>query len=234
MDNPSNYYDLTNYQVYDDFDSTYYTGLDTSVYIDGVLVDEYLQISWQTAQQETPFYNYNSYEPDVIHSGARITSGRLTLNLKNPSYLMNVLRDNKNPEPRKISTIDSDAIYSSKENFDNYMDRFADLVSGEDKQLQNAYTKDFQVEGSLPLFSPQRRHTLTVVFGKDLENKVILRTDNTIGSFSSNQAKYHPTSHKVKFTGVKFSEESVGVDDSGKPTMLLYSFIAQGYRPQPS
>jgi len=230
-------FNKTPYVVFDNMDSTYYTGLDTSLYVDDIFVEEFLQISWQESQQETPLTNWNSYEATLIHSGARIVAGRVAVNLKSPHYLKNLLSGLASFETRENPSVPKD---KSKE-FSSQLGRSSPsnintTEKSSTRPLDNIYNRFYAriPEATHPVYSPEKEHTITVIFGEDDGvKKALYSPENEFQDFSITKHKIHPYPNPkgVKIVGVKFNEESYGVDDSGKPIVSLFSFIAKGTRP---
>lgn len=79
------------WKVVDQFDSTYWSGLDVQIYANNVLIDEAIQLSYSISEQVRPYYGYASYVADRIYHGARIIQGELSLNFKRDAYLFSLI-----------------------------------------------------------------------------------------------------------------------------------------------
>lgn len=87
------------WKLVDQFDSTYWSGLDVQIFANNILIDEAIQVSYAISEQTRPYYGYASYVPDRIYHGARLIQGELSLNFKRDGYLfslLNLLRQQSN------------------------------------------------------------------------------------------------------------------------------------------
>lgn len=94
------------WKLIDSFNSTYWNGLDAKVYINNILLDEQIQVSYSIMEQVRPYYAYSSYVVDRMHHGARIIQGEITSNFKKDGFLfalLDILRKNTNEFPAKES-----------------------------------------------------------------------------------------------------------------------------------
>lgn len=73
--------------IVDEFNQSYYSGLDVSVYFGGIFIEEITQLQFQEIEQVRPIYSYASYTPTVITHGTRLTQGSFVLNFKDASYM---------------------------------------------------------------------------------------------------------------------------------------------------
>ena len=93
------------YKILDQFDSTYWSGLDMRLYVHhpeagSLLVDELVQLNFQALEQVVPYYAYNSYIPDRMIHGSRIIQGEITVNYKKDSYPFAILQFLKTGVPK--------------------------------------------------------------------------------------------------------------------------------------
>lgn len=94
------------WKLIDSFNSTYWNGLDAKVYINNILLDEQIQVSYSIMEQVRPYYAYSSYVVDRMHHGARIIQGEITSNFKKDGFLfalLDILRKGTNEFPSKRS-----------------------------------------------------------------------------------------------------------------------------------
>jgi len=234
---PAKLFDKTPYVVFDNMDSTYYTGLDSSLYIDDIFVEEFLQVSWQESQQETPLVNWNSYESTIIHSGVRVVAGRVAINMKSPHYLKNILSGLSNFQSREDPSLtkDESVTYPSQLHRASPSNLNA-TEKNTVKPLNNIYNKFYAKEPNpkSAVYSPEKEHTITILFGEDDGvKKAFYTSENDFTDYTVSKPKIFPqyNTKGIKIIGVKFNEESYGVDDTGKPIVSVFSFIAKGTRP---
>lgn len=79
------------WHIIDEFDSTYWSGLDVSIYAGPYLLDEVVNLSFQVAEQVIPYYGYAHYTAQRMHRGQRLITGTFTINFKQSHYLLKVL-----------------------------------------------------------------------------------------------------------------------------------------------
>lgn len=85
-------------RVLDEFYSTYWNGLDVSIYFGDILVDEAVQLYYAVTEQVRPLFSYHRRVADKILHGVRIVQGQFTINYKTPNYIGQIL--NKLQEER--------------------------------------------------------------------------------------------------------------------------------------
>lgn len=95
------------WKVIDKFDSTYWSGLDSQVYFDNILINEAIQLSYVVSEQIRPYFGYASYVANRIHHGARIIQGELSMNFKRDGYLFSLLRTIQSQERGSLETSNS-------------------------------------------------------------------------------------------------------------------------------
>lgn len=93
------------WHIVDEFNSTYWSGLDTNIFINGIHIDEMVSIQYQIVEQVTPYYGYSYYTAQRMHRGQRIISGSFLINFKQPGYIFKILKQpQKSSSPSSSST----------------------------------------------------------------------------------------------------------------------------------
>lgn len=112
--------DLTtsSYRIVDAFDTSYWSGVDVSIYLDTlngkILLDEAVQLSYSIQEQVIPYYAYNSHTFNTVQHGTRLINGELTVNFKHSGYIFSLLNNvNKLPSATKNDIVDQAKSWNS-------------------------------------------------------------------------------------------------------------------------
>ncbi len=65
----------------------YYSTIDATIFLNGKIVEEVVQLQWTIDENTMPLFGYNSYIWDDIAKGSRIISGAFAINFTIPDYL---------------------------------------------------------------------------------------------------------------------------------------------------
>lgn len=90
------------WRVVDQFESTYFNGLDIRIYFNQVRIDDVVGLNYEIREQVLPIYGYASYTVDRYLRGQRIIEGTFTIFFKQPFELIHrirSLRSTLKPEP---------------------------------------------------------------------------------------------------------------------------------------
>lgn len=80
------------WKTVDEYYQTYWSGLDARVYAGNVLLDEIVALQYELQEAVLPVFSYASYTfTDALH-GARRIQGMFTMNFKREGYLFELLR----------------------------------------------------------------------------------------------------------------------------------------------
>jgi len=90
--------DLPRWIVTGEFDSTYYSGLDVSVYFNNIYIDEAVALQYQELEQVKPVFSYADYTPRRFSHGSRMIQGTFTINFKDSGYITKILQRLANEE----------------------------------------------------------------------------------------------------------------------------------------
>lgn len=98
------------YKTMDYSGSNYWSGVDFSLYLENILLDDAVQISWSVMEQNAPYWGYHSYVGSRIHQGSRVLQGELTCNFQRFSYfhsVMSILKQKEEELPIDLTTTKS-------------------------------------------------------------------------------------------------------------------------------
>ena len=65
----------------------YYSTIDATIFLNGKIIEEVVQLQWTVEENVMPLFGYNSYVWDEIARGSRIISGAFAINFTVPDYL---------------------------------------------------------------------------------------------------------------------------------------------------
>lgn len=263
------------WHLVDEFNSTYWSGLDANVFIGDIFVEEIVQVQYQIVEQVTPYYGYANYTAQRMHRGQRVISGSFLLNFKQSGYLFSLINTlttdrldaanvplstdpvapEQNFSPAKNTLINSidfikqafnnpSLIHSTPsvtpamtERIKRYAQQRATYWNNDPKT--NWGPKETEFFGKLPssrrpLYAgPKEGLTLKIVYGNPSAPSQMLHR-NALGQYERTNASEDYFSYGIVSTvellsGVEITGLSKVVDDSGRPTMEQYSFIARDY-----
>ena len=80
------------------YDSSYYSGAQTAIFIGPTLIDEVTSISYSVSQSRMPLYGYASTLFDAMAEGQVIVQGQFTINFTESGYLWLALNEYKRME----------------------------------------------------------------------------------------------------------------------------------------
>ena len=84
---------IEQYKITDRFDSSYWSGIEMSLYLGKILVEEAFQFNYQIMERVVPYWGYASYSADRIFHGNRVISGEFSINFKRDSLIFSMLED---------------------------------------------------------------------------------------------------------------------------------------------
>lgn len=79
------------WKTVDDWMSTYWSGLDARIYAGNVYLDEIIALQYEMQEMVIPIYSYASYTHDRVLHGSRRVAGAFSINFKRESYLFELL-----------------------------------------------------------------------------------------------------------------------------------------------
>lgn len=220
------------------YDYDYYSGVNVSIYIGDVLIDEINHLRFTLEQSKKPVYGYSSYNWNFMAKGTTIVHGSFTINFKESGYLYYILDHvNKNSsidpvtgEPLlgapkqsaddKILRRNIERIHGPNNNASpSAYDLYNDLASLDDKEFENvAETFEDVVWGGGSRSMEQIART-----ERRPDYKPQFDIYLTYGNLEDPSAN-----HTVKrITGVELVTIGQMIEISGEPIQEAYSFMAR-------
>lgn len=90
--------DITEWVMMDQFNSSYFSGLDVSFYFGAVLMDEVISMQYQEIEQVRPNYGYADFTFRSVSRGSRVVQGTFTINFKESMYVQQLLTTLRNEQ----------------------------------------------------------------------------------------------------------------------------------------
>jgi hypothetical protein len=83
------------------FNSSYYSGLDVSIYFGDIYIDEVIALQYQEMEQVRPNFGYESYTMKSVSYGSRMVQGSFTINFKDSGYMHKIIQYLKDSQAEK-------------------------------------------------------------------------------------------------------------------------------------
>jgi hypothetical protein len=253
--------DVPKWVMVDQFNSSYYSGLDISVYFGAVYMDEVISLQYQEVEQVKPNFSYASYTYNSISRGARLVTGSFTINFKESGYLYNLLKTLRNTGTMEANL---QRMYSGEADYP-YSKEAKDRLE-KVSVVQDALANDFTLEDFVAIASSGSK-----VYNKDNYQEVMDQLDTAIWEPAAHYndrdvvtKRNSETKRGVDLDTAKFRGPSLGfdviikygqpedagkgkpgwgtietvrgchitgvsktIDDTGKNTLEVYSFVGQ-------
>lgn len=244
------------WKIVDSFNSAYWSGLDSQIYANNILLDEAIQVSYMVSEQIRPYYGYSSYTPNRIHHGARIIQGEITMNFKRDGQLfalLNLLRTNTvagfsdnstqysaAPEDRVPVVFDNSPFGSevwSQITSEGISPEVAKSMEVKYKTSRSTGKSTPVIQESGGLFETKKGgFDLSIIFGANLSAAQVLRSDGTADNIL--EAQYQDgvvlqgehqviSSTGIRIIGVSIAGLAKTITDDGRPLVETYSFQAK-------
>lgn len=71
----------------------YYSTIDATIFLNGKIIEEVVQLQWTVEENVMPLFGYNSYVWDEVARGSRIISGAFAINFTVPDYLEQLINN---------------------------------------------------------------------------------------------------------------------------------------------
>jgi hypothetical protein len=230
----------------DQFNSSYWSGLDLNIFFNEIYIDDIVQIQYQITENVMPLMSWGDYTVRYMAHGFRIIQGSFGINFKNSAYMQSVLKflasgnapGTNSPETpstlragiavpqtlngilgmvkgRNINGVDVDALSQVAA---------ANQESFWGSAINTSAAPGFNSKSNFPMFYGGRNgFSIIIRFGETDYGKDERITYGKYGSAS-------PPSEVgtiLSLTGVHINGVGVAVDDSGRPIMEVYSFMAK-------
>lgn len=209
----------------DENDSAYWSGLDLRAYVNGLYLEELVGIQYALQESVTPVYGYGSYTYDIIMRGSRLVQGALTVNFKEPGYLKALIMGEGPGTAGIIKSIDPGNVKAQ----DYAQTLGASSYQRKQELMQNLWGDEpaqTSPVGNEPLLSRgYQDHTgfdLVLKFGENTGQQYMVNAEGN-GKVTPRLA----SSRALTLIGVQFQNVESMLDDSGKPVLESYQFIAK-------
>ncbi len=233
----------------DEFHSTYWSGINISIFFNDYFIDDIVNLQYQVQEQVYPIYAYGDYKYRHVARGSRIIQGSFTMNFKRSFYMQLILQKikedqykslypNKTEEGGRYNKLISpktveDVLGASKQKGTGFDYEILNKIAsdninkfwGSQEEEKSAYT-----ETNTPAYQgPLEGFTIYVKYGDSdydsssdlaqMSSQGLVQDTITVGTIESLQ--------DVHLTG-----EGRTVDDSGKNILAMYSFTASSLVPE--
>ena len=236
--------DKSTYIVTDEFNSSYYSGADINIYFDDFFLDDIQSLQYQVTENVLPIFGYHSYSYDFAARGNKIIQGSFTINFKRSFYIQELLvhltSRELNPD---LTEKQKDVLITRLKNSVTMEELLAQVKSNGtntiksdelDKIAQNNIKNFWPQVGSsnsspprnVPMFqrNMSQGFTIFIKYGEPVladNDKPLKGNDPTQGLPIENIG----TIQAVR--GTQISSSGVVLDDSGRPILEVYSFLAK-------
>lgn len=209
----------------DETGSSYWSGTDVKIFIGGIYLEEVVGIQHALQEAVTPVYEYGGFVFKTVMRGSRIIEGTLNMNIKDPGYLENLLY-NYTPG----ITISTDVKVQSGV-YGEYVDTMSLYKRAyKQKELTSSIWGDSAPQ-SVP--AGNKPYFIKGEFDHNGVN-IVIKFGETKGSMYASQTEGNgklvqraSAARAITLIGAQFSGSQTLYDDSGKPIIESYPFIAQ-------
>jgi len=233
--------------VVDQFNSSYWSGLDLNIFFNDVLIDDIVNIQYQITENVMPLMSWGDYTVRTMAHGFRIIQGSFSVNFKRSLYMKSVLEylagetsGRKGTSPLTPSALKADiALPKTLEQMLGMINNGGDNGPNLDVLDEIARANQTNFWGSAISKSPTSQFKYVpnapMFYGGSYGFSIIFRfgdIDNgkderiTYGRNGPSASPYE-TGTIFSLTGVNINGVGTAVDDSGRPVMEVYSFLAK-------
>lgn len=99
---PGDYSAKEQYKLINEFDTTFWSGLDVQVYAGNIWLKQCIQLNYQILENVRVFTHYNHYVPTRFRHGTRMIQGELSINFTRDSYMISLLQRLQETDPEKM------------------------------------------------------------------------------------------------------------------------------------
>jgi hypothetical protein len=177
-------HDYPQWAIVNEFDSSYYSGLDVSVYFNQIFVDECIQIQFSEMEQVRPIYGYADYTYRHVVHGTRIVQGTFTINFKDAGYI-----------PKMLDML------SRKEQVDSELVAFA---AQQAKNAQNNTSETMPYRMAASSYLQSQSGSPKTPTGKEWPpERLALSRDLSLEDIVNNQAEFDPMRYAYMMDALK-------------------------------
>lgn len=229
--------------VVDEFNSSYWSGIDVTIFFEDYYIDDIVNIQYQISEQVYPIYSYGGYKYSHMGRGSRIVQGTFSINFKRSLYIPNLLKQIKQDRetsilPGSISrttsnikqkllspqTIDQILGMAKANNGNLNRNVLDDIAAANREKFWNTTTNIDYVPTNKPLFSAgQTGFTIFIKYG----NPQILDGRNPILSSNGLALPAKDIGTIEALEDVHITGVAKAIDDSGKSILEIYSWSSK-------
>ena len=241
-----------NYQLIQDYDSTYWSSLRGYAFLGGVYLSELVQFQYQLLEHTSAYSQYHSYRIFRFGTGVRMVQGQFGINYVSDSYIYDVIRkvnSDKSPNPPAKR---AESITNNKPASTGRSAVFNRIKQGEIQRSDKASVtpqSGFIKEGPKTVGYANKGGRVTVAdqyesfrtdnidlevrFGVVGNNNVVLKSGYN-GEFDTEL--YSPSSESTigtgfRLIGFQITGKQFSGGDQGMPIIEVYSFVAKDVVP---
>jgi len=126
------------------YNPEYFSGANTYVYFNGVLVDEIFNLQFEVAEQVQPIFGYASYTADSIVHGARIIQGAFDIYYRDSGYLFIILNQINKADADKPGAATSEVFDIEHDTEERTIENIVNAMASGDNERFEALSKEFE------------------------------------------------------------------------------------------
>lgn len=224
------------WRLVDRFDSVYYNGLDIRIYMDKYRIEDAVGLVYDIREQVVPVYGYASYTYDRALRGQRIIEGSFTVIFKKPYALIERVANIAQAKESDRRAVESAGKPASR--LEGAASSIIDILEWSDQQrLRYWGPSEVQVEDEELM---RRRYPLW--YKEELSIRIFyndpLEAKQREGRLLALEREHVLTERKREETytlieqleGVQIVGVSRAIEDSGRPILESYQFLARDIR----
>jgi len=225
------------------FNSVYYSGLDTTVFLNDTLLDEIVNIQFQLVENALPLYDYADYSFKTVVKGTRIVQGTFSINFTPEDAVLKALRPaTAQKQTSPVPSTPTEAIFPSTVDIQSLLGMSNEQLTDTANKLRNEYwlletpsLTEEDIEKLVSVNAPYFGTTPSILVIKYLNKSfdydqirpvdaddVTLKSDLNPADYSISQEKTTLTIVDVHITGA-----GQAIDDSGKNLLNVYNFVGK-------
>jgi hypothetical protein len=233
------------WRLVDQFKSTYYNGLDIRIYLEDVRLADVVGLTYEIREQVLPVYGYASYTLDMALHGQRIIEGNFTILYKKPYALIEQVRRLQEAAARGAG-VEQEALVAEVDlgaNYDGRAVSLEDIFRWAEAQRLKYWESDRTVPypaseseedaelENLPLWAAGGL-TLRISYNdprtRTERYMQLLAREREMALSLPDRQDLHTLVEVLE--GVEITGVGKAIEDSGRPMLESYNFIAADYK----
>lgn len=229
------------WRLVDRFDSIYYGGLDIRVYMQEYRIEDVVGLTYEIREQVVPVYGYASYTYDTAVRGQRIIEGSFTVIFKKPYALVERVAAIAGTSKSGADSYNQTLAKRSASRFEGNVANLIDVLEWSQQQRMRYWgtsipegeelRDDQLLRERYPLWSHPGL-SIRIFYNdpqeaKEREGKLVaIEREHVLANRSRDQV-YCMTE---VLDGVQIVGVSKAIEDSGRPVLESYQFLARDIR----